>query len=337
MKVSVVITAYNAEKFIREAIDSVLTQSRKADEILVVDDCSTDKTAELIREYGDQVTYFKTPKNSGALTTTFYGVVHTTGDVLLFLDGDDLWLPGKIENVVPVFEQDPMIGIVSHDYVRVDSNRKPFNYVDETQLNIERILRDSKTPEQRSNAFKDSILGKRGFWGGSAYSLRKSFIDIKDFETWMSGIDYIRYTYLDQVMPTYIILHHPEVKVGYVQKKLFEYRIHTSNFSGNNIPDVTAAKNALRMGFSTTRATHNLISSQKGFESYAQRQQLMIMEYQYLDDIYSSKKISSLKKYLRLSKNLWNRKQLMKESQRLLVSFFFGPKAFLYLKNKWAR
>ncbi|MFL5772059.1 MAG: glycosyltransferase family 2 protein, partial [Flavisolibacter sp.] len=283
MKISVVMTAYNAEKFIREAIDSVLSQSRKADEIIVVDDCSTDKTADLVKEYGDQVTYYKTPVNSGALSTTFYGVVRTTGDVLLFLDGDDLWLPGKIENVVPVFEQDPMIGIVSHDYVRVDSNRKPFNYVDETQLNIERILRDYKTPDQRSDAFKDSILGKKGFWGGSAYSLRKSFIEPDNFEKWRAGIDYIRYTYLDQVMPTYIILNHPEVKVGYVHKKLFEYRIHSSNFSGNKIPDVTAAKNALRMGFSTTKATHNLISSKKGFESYAQRQQLMIIEYQYLE------------------------------------------------------
>ncbi len=336
MVISVIITAYNLEKFIGEAIQSVLSQTTKPDEIIVVDDCSTDSTSSVIASFDNAVKYLKMPQNSGGLSATFYGLRHAKGDIVFFLDGDDLWMPEKIESVLPLYEQYPQMGIVSHDYVRIDTNRVPMNYMDDTQENIARILKTCDTVEEQSNSFKESILAKKGYWGGSAYSLRRSFIDINKFEAWCSSFQYIRNTYLDLVLPTFILIHHPEVMVGYVHKKLFEYRIHANNTSGNKIPSVDAAKKALRWGYCTTMGTYSMIKEKKEYEAHAQRQSMQILEYEYLADIYDNKKIAALKKFIFLARKYWTYKQLLKEAQRFGVSFLFGPKTFLYLKNKFA-
>lgn len=335
MTTSVVITAYNLEKFVGEAITSVLQQTRKPNEIIVVDDCSTDGTAAVVATFGEAVRYYRMPQNSGGLTATFCGLCQATGDVVLFLDGDDLWMPEKIESVLPLFENNPAMGIVSHDYIRVDANRKPQHYKDDTQKNIEQILRTCPTAAAQSEAFKESILAKRGYWGGSAYSLRKSVVDVAKFEAWRSAFPYIRNTYLDLVLPTFILVNHPETMVGYVHKKLFEYRIHDNNTSGNKIPDVGAAKKALRMGHCTTLGTYGLIKGREGFEDHVRKQGLHIMEYEYLDNLYDNKKWSAIKKFFFLSRHFWTRPQLIKETQRLAISILFGPKTFLHLKNKF--
>ena len=335
MTTSVIITAYNLEHFIAEAIQSVLNQSKPANEIIVVDDCSTDGTAAVIAQFGSKVRYLKMPQNSGGLSATFYGLKHANGDIVLFLDGDDVWMPEKIASVLPLYETYPDMAIVSHDYQRVDANRTPYNFIDDTQENIQRILATCQTVTEQSDAFKESILAKKGYWGGSAYSLRKKFIDLDKFEGWRSSFPYIRNTYLDLVLPTFVLVHNPNVMVGYVHKKLFDYRIHAANTSGNKLPGVDAAIKALKMGHCTTMATFEMIKKQTGYKSYAKKQQLHILEYEYLEDIYRNRKLSAAKKFILLTRRFWNANQVKKEAKRMGVSFLFGPKVFLQLKNKY--
>lgn len=334
MTTSVIITAYNLEQFVGEAIQSVLSQTRKPDEIIVVDDCSTDNTASVIASFGNAVTYLKMLENSGGLSATFYGLRHSKGDILFFLDGDDVWMPKKIESILPLFNQYPEMAIVSHDYVRVDAFHKPMHYKDDTQQNIDRILRTRQTAEEQSEAFKESILAKKGYWGGSAYSVRRRFVDTDKFEEWRRSFSFIRNTYLDLVLPTFILVHHPEAMVGYVHKKLFEYRIHANNTSGNKIPSIEAAKKALRMGYCTTTGTYSMIKNMKEYESFARRQSLNILEYEYLAELYDSKKWNALKKFIYLCRHHWTKRQIIKEAQRMGITLFLGPKVFLQLKNK---
>ncbi|RYF87438.1 MAG: glycosyltransferase [Chitinophagaceae bacterium] len=334
MTVSVIITAYNLEKYVSEAIQSVINQTRKADEIIVVDDCSTDSTAAIIDTFGNQVKYLKMPQNSGGLSTTFYGLRNAQGDILMFLDADDYWMPEKIESVVPLFEKFPQMGVVSHNYIRVNGVGKQLNVIDDTQENIEKILAAFHTPEEQSEAFKESILAKKGFWGGSAYSLRRSLVDIDKFEHWRQSFPFIRNTYLDLVLPTFILVNHPAIMVGYVHKELFAYRQHGANTSGNTIPKVDAAIKALKMGHCTTMATHGLLQKQKDYAPYADAQYLHLLEYEYLENVYRNQKIAACKKFVYLSKKFWRRKQILKESQRLGISLVFGPSVFLHLK-KW--
>ena len=90
MKISVVIPAYNAEKWVGRAIESVLKQTRQADEILVVDDGSVDGTAEVARSFGDKVRLIQ-QENAGVSVARNAGINAAVGDWIAFLDSDDEW------------------------------------------------------------------------------------------------------------------------------------------------------------------------------------------------------------------------------------------------------
>lgn len=87
---SVVVPAYNAARYLGDAIESILGQSRPADEIIVVDDGSTDDTAALVRRFGDAVRYVYQP-NAGLGAARNRGIELSSGDCLAFLDADDVW------------------------------------------------------------------------------------------------------------------------------------------------------------------------------------------------------------------------------------------------------
>jgi glycosyltransferase involved in cell wall biosynthesis len=95
MKISAIIPAFNAERTIARALHSVLAQTRPADEILVIDDGSTDKTAEAVRAFGDRVRLI-TQANAGASVARNTGIKSASGDWIAFLDADDEWLEAKL-------------------------------------------------------------------------------------------------------------------------------------------------------------------------------------------------------------------------------------------------
>lgn len=97
MKISVIIPAYNAEKYIATAIESCLEQTLPPDEIIVVDDCSTDATFEIAQKYPPPVKALRLAKNMGVSVARNRAVDASTGDWLAFLDADDWFLPQKLE------------------------------------------------------------------------------------------------------------------------------------------------------------------------------------------------------------------------------------------------
>lgn len=97
--VSVVIPAYNAEKYLREAVDSALAQSYPECEIVVVDDGSTDGTGAILDGYGNRIRVIR-QVNSGSAAACNAGVAAATGAWIAFLDADDVWLPDKLSRQV---------------------------------------------------------------------------------------------------------------------------------------------------------------------------------------------------------------------------------------------
>jgi glycosyltransferase involved in cell wall biosynthesis len=112
-RVSAVITAYNSEAFIAEAIESVLRQSRAVDEIVVVDDGSTDHTRRIVEEYADQGIKFIQQHNRGAGAARNKGICETSGEYIAFLDADDIWLENKTRLQVDYLNKHPKAGLVS--------------------------------------------------------------------------------------------------------------------------------------------------------------------------------------------------------------------------------
>lgn len=108
MTISVIIPAWNAERHIARAIRSVLAQSRPAEEIIVVDDGSTDGTAKVVRAFGMQVRLITQP-NGGASVARNTGIAAATGDWIAFLDADDEWLPDKLQLQAERHQQYPAL------------------------------------------------------------------------------------------------------------------------------------------------------------------------------------------------------------------------------------
>ena len=130
-RVSVIIPAYNHAAYVRQCVDSVLAQTYKDLEIVVVDDGSTDGTFEILREYGTKIRLHH-QENGGTQKARNKAVGLALGDYIALLDSDDAWLPTKLQRQIKAFSATPTPGVVySLAYVmdstgRVLSDRRPF-------------------------------------------------------------------------------------------------------------------------------------------------------------------------------------------------------------------
>ncbi len=109
--VSVVIPCYNAAPFIGETIQSVLRQTRAVDEVIVVDDGSTDDSARVAESFGRPVRVIR-QANRGECGARNRGIGEAKGDIIAFLDADDLWHPEKIARQLAYLDQHPEVGAV---------------------------------------------------------------------------------------------------------------------------------------------------------------------------------------------------------------------------------
>jgi glycosyltransferase involved in cell wall biosynthesis len=128
--VSVVIAAYNYEQYVGEAIESVLSQGYPAEllEVVVVDDGSTDGTAEVVKGYEvshPAVVRLVQQPNGGPEAAVNRGLLETRGDLVAFLDADDAWMPEKLLAQVAVLQDRPEVGLVFGDMLPVGPDGQP--------------------------------------------------------------------------------------------------------------------------------------------------------------------------------------------------------------------
>jgi glycosyltransferase involved in cell wall biosynthesis len=110
-RISAIVPVRDEELYVEEALDSILAQSRPPDQVIVVDDGSTDGTPELVDAYPDPVTRIRRePGGVGAALNT--GVQAADGDLISFLDADDVWTPGKLEVQLAALAADPALDMV---------------------------------------------------------------------------------------------------------------------------------------------------------------------------------------------------------------------------------
>lgn len=123
--VSVVIPAYNAEHFLRDAIDSVLAQTLPAHEILVINDGSTDRTRAVAESYADRITRIE-QQNQGQGAARNAGMARATGRFIAFLDADDFWQPGFLERCIDFLLAHPHVAAVltAYEIIEMDGSRR---------------------------------------------------------------------------------------------------------------------------------------------------------------------------------------------------------------------
>lgn len=110
--ISIIIPVYNAESYIKKTIQSVLNQTYRPVEIIVVDDGSTDQSAENIRQFQQPEVKYHFQSNLGAASARNRGIELAKGEYLSFLDADDLWLPNKLELQMRSFQKHPELDMV---------------------------------------------------------------------------------------------------------------------------------------------------------------------------------------------------------------------------------
>ena len=117
LEVSVIIPAYNAGEFLARALDSVIAQTRSADEIIVVDDGSADDTGMVAKGYGAQVKYIY-QENAGASAARNAGIKAAQHEWIAFLDGDDEWLPEKLQLQMALLQRNPLLDWTTGNFYR---------------------------------------------------------------------------------------------------------------------------------------------------------------------------------------------------------------------------
>ena len=99
--VSIIMPSYNTSKYIRESIDSVIAQSYSMWELIIVDDCSTDETTDIVTSYRDErIRYMQNDSNSGAAASRNRALREARGEWIAFLDSDDIWTVDKLEKQI---------------------------------------------------------------------------------------------------------------------------------------------------------------------------------------------------------------------------------------------
>ena len=133
-KVSVIIPTYNRLPMLKEAVNSVLAQHFEDMELIVVDDGSTDGTAEEMKRYGGRVRLLQHSENRGVSAARNRGVLHAKGKYIAFLDSDDLWVKGKLKTQEAFLDDNPHYPLCYTDEIwirkgkRVNPMRKHAKY-----------------------------------------------------------------------------------------------------------------------------------------------------------------------------------------------------------------
>ena len=335
---SIIILSYNNESFLEESINSAKNQSRKADEIIVCDDCSNDNSIEILSKYTNEMRILKSKKNSGPLYNCLKGIKESNSDILFFLDSDDLWHPNKIEVIMSIFEENIDIMITSHKHQHINIDGQNLEIYDDTHQNMRSISESNSTFKKQSSAYKKSILLRNGgYWLGSAYAFRKSFFDISKFESITNKYPDLRVAYPDLTIAPFLVATNQEAEIAYVNKTLFYYRRHLQNATPSS-PEpsdkINSIKRISKTNLLTLKILQELVKEKSINIKVINRYKKIMSEYDYLINIYSGNIYRATILFIHLFAYFIKDKKLLKEITRLFLVATIGPEKFLKLSHK---
>lgn len=215
--VSVIIPVYNAGRYLAEAVESILVQTYRPIEIIIVDDGSTDDSAEVAKSFGSSVHYYF-QANAGAGAARNRGVDLSQGAFLSFLDADDLWVADKLSRQMSIFADDPDLSMV---FGHVQQFYSP-------DLDEEERKKINLPPETMP-----------GYHAGTMILKRDAFFHVGPFESWQMG----------EFIDWHVKAMEKKLKSFMLPDTVMKRRIHANNMTirerGNQTDYVRILKAAL--------------------------------------------------------------------------------------------
>lgn len=211
--VSVIIPAYNREKFIRETVDSVLNQTYKNIELVVVDDGSTDDTLEILKEYGDKIIVLQHPGrvNKGQSAAINLGLISSNGKYVAILDSDDLFALKKVQLQVEFLENNPDVGLVYGNGYGVNEKGEKIYRIygagHREESKPEKVLLDCYFLLPNNSMIRRNVLERVGGFDETLRSAQDHDMAIRVAEI---------------------------TKLAYIDEELFYYRRHGNSISAQN-------------------------------------------------------------------------------------------------------
>ncbi len=178
-QISVVMATFNGEKYIKEQIESILCQTVKPDEIVICDDCSNDKTLQIVKDILDKSSiahrYIQHETNKGVLSSFYDALKKVTGDIIFFSDQDDVWKSDKIEKIYPQFTE-KNVNLVLCNADIVDWNLR---FLGKT---LWQVIKFTPTKLKDGIVYITGIeeLLKRNYATGMCMAIRKSLLENLD-------------------------------------------------------------------------------------------------------------------------------------------------------------
>lgn len=212
--VSIITPVYNSEKYISDTIESVLSQTYKNWEMIIADDCSNDKTAEIIKTYSDtRIKYLKLGENSGAAIARNKALDIVKGKFVAFLDADDMWKPDKLEKQLN-FMLNNNIGFSFTGYEIIKDSKNKIIRVPQ-EINYSQFM-------------KNTIIGTLTVMINTEITGKIRLVDVKkdhDSMTWAKLLRQIDYAYgLDESLAIY-----RKVSGSISNNKIKAVKVHWNN------------------------------------------------------------------------------------------------------------
>lgn len=167
--ISILLATYNGEEYIIEQLDSLYKQIRKPDEVIIIDDCSTDKTVDVVKKYiakmnlEDSWKIIVNEKNKGWRQNFRDGIALTTGDIIFFADQDDVWFVEKILIISELFKEQKDINVIGSDKIFFGEDIP--------------VKKDVKQAHTKKVVLKNKAKKLLIQTGGSTMAFRRSYYD----------------------------------------------------------------------------------------------------------------------------------------------------------------
>jgi glycosyltransferase involved in cell wall biosynthesis len=196
-KVSVLMPVYNGEKFLSEAIDSILNQTFSDFEFLIINDGSTDQTEAIIESYKDKrIQAISLTRNAGVISALNIGLARCCGIYIARMDADDIALPERLEKQVTFMEKNPRIGIAG-SWVQYFGNRKG---ITRAPLTHREIL---WTMLFGSPFFHPTIIMRSHVLKGTNLNYPQQYTHAEDYALWAASIGFTEFANIPEVLLMY--------------------------------------------------------------------------------------------------------------------------------------